>query len=92
MLRAHRFANTNPNRENDTMNSRCVLLFTDENGKPLPGDYISDNRPKISTADEFQDSLHGYPIYWYYNDTSLATTYTTSHWYASPNQTQQSKI
>jgi hypothetical protein len=52
----------------------------DEKGLPLPGDYISENRPMIKTSDEFQDSLHGYPIYWYYNDTSLATTYTTSHW------------
>ena len=53
-----------------------MFAHVDGNGKPLPGDYVSENRP-ISTADEFQDSLHGYPIYWYYNDTSMSTTYTT---------------
>jgi hypothetical protein len=46
----------------------------------VPSSYISLSRPKITTADEYQDQLHTYPLHYYYNDTSLATTYTTSHW------------
>lgn len=62
-----------------TLTTPCYV-HTDTYGDPVPSDYESVNRPIITTTDEFQVSLHGYPLHAYYNDTSLSTVYTTSHW------------
>jgi hypothetical protein len=65
--------------EHNGMTVPCYV-HVDSLGEPVPSSYISLSRPKITTADEYQDQLHTYPLHYYYNDTSLATTYTTSHW------------
>jgi hypothetical protein len=65
--------------EHNGMTVPCYVHI-DSLGEPVPSSYISLSRPKITTADEYQDQLHTYPLHYYYNDTSLATTYTTSHW------------